>query len=445
VKIRDAALYLLAGLAGWGGMDLCTHPNETHHSSVLSRVATAPVLTALHSVQRPGTGSTGVSRIAEILRDLPDDEGGAARARIETWPPGAIREFGLALFPNQKSGSPAGGPVPPGNDDGAAKPNRFRELAEDMAAGRSIPLDRSGYGDHTLMYWVATDPSSATDAILKMSRGAQRREAVDIAAEAMSAFDPPAAMEFILKSGEQELSVGASRAWAQSVIGNPSPEHIGQLMGRLSPAQQNSLFEAFAKSVPEPGTTFYNLPWTEFDQMNQNARDPLHRSDLELIAASMLEAGSSSPGLEAFLRNLTKFPQLAANIRESLESLPGRTPAQEAALEVFSAEELKRRGASGDFSFLDVAGGSVLNASVSDRAAPVIIKQLVHADRLPDAVHLLGNVRDPNIRRSALESLLPAWMEADPVAAKAAYEAVPFTALERERWDQHPAFRARRP
>jgi hypothetical protein len=45
-------------------------------------------------------------------------------------------------------------------------------------------------------------------------------------------------------------------------------------------------------------------------------------------------------------------------------------------------------------------------------------------------------VRDPDAQRASLEAVLPEWLEADPAAARAAFDAAPLTALDRERWEQ---------
>jgi hypothetical protein len=45
-------------------------------------------------------------------------------------------------------------------------------------------------------------------------------------------------------------------------------------------------------------------------------------------------------------------------------------------------------------------------------------------------------VRDPDAQRASLEAVLPEWLEADPAAARAAFDAASLTALDRERWEQ---------
>ena len=73
-------------------------------------------------------------------------------------------------------------------------------------------------------------------------------------------------------------------------------------------------------------------------------------------------------------------------------------------------------------------------------AAPEIFAPLVRAGHVKEVGPLVEHIPDPQQRRAALESILPQWMDADPAAARAAFNAAPFTALERERWQRHPAF-----
>ena len=75
-----------------------------------------------------------------------------------------------------------------------------------------------------------------------------------------------------------------------------------------------------------------------------------------------------------------------------------------------------------------------------DTAAPRILPNLCRHGHVAEAVELLDRVESPEAWRTSFESVLPYWMETDPAAARAAFASAPLTALERERWQQHPAF-----
>ena len=80
------------------------------------------------------------------------------------------------------------------------------------------------------------------------------------------------------------------------------------------------------------------------------------------------------------------------------------------------------------------------NPVVFNAAAPRLLAQLAKAGYVKEVAPLLARIPDPQQRRTALEGILPQWMDADPAAARDAFNAAPFTALERERWQRHPSF-----
>jgi hypothetical protein len=118
------------------------------------------------------------------------------------------------------------------------------------------------------------------------------------------------------------------------------------------------------------------------------------------------------------------------------------------ALEILTAERVERLVNEGhgvteilgviswDTPFFDQPDGD----PVWDRAAPAVLPDLARKGRLAEALSLMDSVPNEDSRAAALKGLLPYWMDADPAAARAAFEAAPLTALERERWERHPAF-----
>jgi hypothetical protein len=88
----------------------------------------------------------------------------------------------------------------------------------------------------------------------------------------------------------------------------------------------------------------------------------------------------------------------------------------------------------------DSASTGVDARAVLERAAPSMIAPLARAGRISEAVQVLDHIRDPDTWSKSFQSLLPAWMDADPKAAREAFNAAPLTALERERLQRHPAF-----
>jgi hypothetical protein len=284
----------------------------------------------------------------------------------------------------------------------------------------------------TLNEWVSLDPAAASAAILKMPACEDRTDAVNSAAEIMCPTDPAAAVKFLRDSGETHLSCGAARAWlafAHQTKGQPAdPSAVG-----ISPAQQESMMAPLTDLVKgsAPGTDSAGSSTMMSDDELHSlvsacprlSPGPAKEQLIEAIFRRMGDATDYSIPVSRISREPRDYDILLVNdLERSLQGSPDDA----------TLANIKRLGA--NFEALETST-HVLNI-----AAPRILPRLARAGHITEAVELLPRITDPAVRRTALESILPDWMDTDPTAARAAFNAAPLTALEREQWEQKPAF-----
>ena len=439
MSLRQTALYAAAGLAGWFGVAWW---QPAHRSDRTARSAPSHPSSPSYSSQNPAPlrppapGSAGLAAVPALIAAIPNDGLAAATEAIQKWPPGTAREFALELLKGRQAAAedPFYDPDAPPEESGDPPYNRFRELAATIQQGDIM----AGGGLHsgtfhdlvTLKEWVRMDPAAATAAILKMPPAGSRSAAVDLAVETLANGDPAAALDFYFKSGDKNLGGGTAEAWKKLVLAEQdpagAPDLQRQFLDRMSRAQHDRLFEELADSI-----------------QSRDVSDPLPDSELNLLARCVLQTGEVTPGLESFFEKLSDHPQTADQVRQFIESCSQLSPAHEKALEILWAKNVESIAESG----LDPAGfirGDDFDShsiradhqALLDRAAPSIVTKYADTGRLPEALQLLDRIHDPDAQRASLEALLPHWLEADPAVARAAFDAAPLTALERERWEQ---------
>ena len=463
MNFRALILYAAAGFAGWWGVALSD--GDRNPDAVPAVATAAPVKPmeadeiaqdTLGKIRRPAAGSEELARIAALIAAIPNDSLTDIEAKVKTWPPGVTRDFALALLSERTAleEDPFADPSEPPEVDTEPPYNRFRELAESMTRGfimSEAGIHRGTYADFaTLEDWVFFDPAVATAAILKMPRHGSRRSAVETAVEMLSKTDPAAALEFMVLSGEQRPGRATAEAWAKLIIDDlphkGASDAQRQFLDGMTREQQDSLFESLAGM--------------SFNDSNTNSHDPLRGSDLGLIARCVLQGREPGTGMELFFTNLDEdHPRAAEEVRQFILGLnqpappPGTPleievgPTQKLVLEIFDAARMQRAVDAGDDALQSLGAALWANSFTNDsedallnRAAPSLVPSLARNGRLPEALELLGHISDAESHCSALQGLLPTWMDADPVAARAAYEAAPLTALHREQWERHPAF-----
>lgn len=449
----------LAALAGWCSVTLWEHREKSGAASAAPPPpATVPVAAgsttrdALQKFRQAGPGSAEISRMAAFLAAVPNDSLEEFIREVNSWPRSTARQFALALLTrrNALAQDPLADPsAPPGP---AAEPpgNAFSGLEREMAEGHiSLEPGSGGQGFHSqaLADWVSADPAAATAAILKMPRGTgygARSDALNYAAGVIALTDPAAALELVLQGGERNLRYGSAEAWAKLVTGAvPSPTagpSAGDFLNRMSREQQDSMFDTLANMLHD------------FDDTNINTHTSAGGSDLTALARAVLQTKGSSPGLEAFFQALAEdHPRAREEVLRFIESSDLTGPAAFTAMEILCAaraEELVESGfstgmaphfASGSWKDnphpASPAGDVLLNRTASAMAAT-----LTSTGRLPEALQLLESLTDSAAHRDTTLSLLPAWMDSDPIAARTAFQALPLTALERERGEHHPSF-----
>lgn len=298
---------------------------------------------------------------------------------------------------------------------------------------------------HSLLgNWVSLEPAAATSAVLKMPTSPGRTSAVDAVVSALAQTNAAAALEFALKSGEQSLGSCAAIAWAQMTTGNSLGERGDaasekpSLLSRMSPAQQESLFTSLAGE----------LDLRSRGSAPQDRDELFSEENLKQLAQAVLQSGTASQGVNAFFQQLCHFPGAADAVEKRLREGLLQSYGSSAALDILYAARLERSAASGEAARLLLSGGNdpdsastgVNARAVLERAAPSMIAPLARAGRISEAVQVLDHIRDPDTWSKSFQSLLPAWMDADPKAAREAFNAAPLTALERERLQRHPAF-----
>lgn len=443
-----------AGAAGWCGAGYwrdVRKPDSPGLSDSFAKVATAPALeeSALRRLRMPGQGSARLSEMAALIARLPEARLEAVLNEVAGWPFGAGREIARALLRDRIAGSkdPTAELVEPEPEaESVLDENRYEGLAKSMAEGYihtgcGVGGDAFGPTWGALGKWVSMDPAAATEAILKMPRDSTRNFAVDFAAGVMAHDQPLEAMALLMQSGEKHLGDGAASVWLRLAMSERSEwrDALKKLTPQMSAAQQDSLAAELAAAVrPSPDgmpSAAGELNDADLLKVWQAART-LPKSDAR--QALVRAIGERSP--EAFLVPTGKEhnPDILAS----------------AALVVDSSDEMvmkhhywENKAMSDPAAFLDAWEHRDDTARVQgfdgfrlDQAAPRILPNLCRTGHLTEAVQFLDHLQDRESWSRGFQAVLPYWMDADPAAARSAFISAPLTALERERWERHPAF-----
>ncbi len=423
MTIRVFILTAAAGIAGWLGaswLDASRGTNERVGINLASSYLTSPhsddYLTSLRTFSVHGQGSARLAELAALLRRVPVSEIPALLAAVEQWPKGTVRDVAIALLHARQSPElvdvPASDkPVP-----------RSRALAAALAAGTETKD-----WERTVADWASLDFAAASAAVLKMPPGELRNTAVDKVAAAMTHDDAAAAMAFILESGEKHLGAGAAWAWAK-LVAQDNAAGTGT-MRKLSGVQQDSLAAALAEVVREAAVHDFSTV------------TPVADENLELLARVARSMGES-PGRDALLSEIFRRKPMMFDNPGETEITPESNPEHALALAAM-LERLTRESPDQAISVLKDGMPNLTdegNVSALTAAAPRVLPQLCRTGHVKEAVQLLDRIKDRGAWRESFHAVLPYWMDADPAAARTAFEAAPLSALERERWRRHPAF-----
>jgi hypothetical protein len=352
-------------------------------------------------------------------------------------PRSTARELALALIAARLA-PPDGNlpdPLTPPTEGADPAANHWRNYAEYLRRG--APDGIAGEGDpftwdgSRLRNWTELDPAAACAAILDMPAGAERGAAVDEAAEAMSRTDPQGAWEFVLAAGEKFPGRGTARAWLR-FIGERSSRESPELTRGLSPTQQECLAAAL--------TSWVKGGWDVASVSNSMAADE-ELPDIVIGSQALADSPARRDLAEALAER--NYAALLSGSGGVSVSDPNRSP-EHAALTTHGLLAMLDPDYSPGLPWLMELGnggpGGAGNSALLTTAAPRLLPEMARAGHVREAVELYHRIDDPGVRQAALEGLLPAWMDDDPQAARAAFEAASFTALERERWERHPAF-----
>jgi len=442
MKPLPLLLCAAAGLAGWWGASWGEGSGRTGQTSP-TRPTEAPSAAApgKSTARNPHTGephgSTGLAGLPAQLGAIGYDK---AVDLVFDLPEGPARAVALALL--EVRGEPGDDPFadPLGNPTAAKEENPLAVLAQKLTTG--APL-RDDPGDAALLRdWAQRDPAAACAAILQAPPGEFRAIAADEVAVALAKLDPARALDLVLQVSGDQLDRGAARAWAELTRRTAAEVQDGKnaawYLQQMSGAQQDSLFRALSEEMSGPGR-FSDVP------ESGGAFGSSQASHLELIADAVLQAKQCGPGMEAFLQELAKHPETASGVYWKLQEFSSPIGSGERAAQILEAESLARVSSTEDVETLMTAFGQhdiplPDRAAVLSRTAPRLLPNLCRSGHVEEAVKLLGRIEDRTVWRESFEAMLPAWMDADPAKARAAFEQAPLTALERERWERHPAF-----
>jgi hypothetical protein len=408
---------------------------ETHWSDGSDPSDTSARAARLHSATARSSQaeSARLSLLTSELVALPAHRLQGRAEEIAQWPPGTARELALALLAARLAppDAPAPDPLAEQPEDAEPGPNAWEKLTAALQSG-SVGEARDPFvaGGDLFPEWTALDPAAASAAILDMPSGTARGEAVDTAAAVMARTDPQAAWDFVLKAGEKFPGIGSARAWL-NFIGTREGDQPPLAQG-LSLTQQESLAAALTQLVkgsPEvsPGTESMagddELAGIVTASLSL-ASSPARRELAEAIAERDHNALFLGMGFRSF-RDPGSVPEDAALTASGLLAMldPQHSLGLPWLTELGKGEEFS------EHSPADLTA-----------AAPRLLPAMARAGHVREAVELYRRIPDADARRAALEGLLPAWMDTDPQAARAAFHAAPFTALEREKWQRHPAF-----
>jgi hypothetical protein len=416
---------------------------------------------ALESLQklRPAAGTAELSRIAALIAAVPgsgtaaladaandqpfgsalgEGEAGALWKAIGAWPPGTAWDFAFSFLNarDRHKNSPGTDHSPlQEEDDGSADDSRHA-LETSMKTG--VAGKPGGDWEMTLKEWLREDPGTAIVAVKSMPAGEGRTAAVNAAMAYMAKTDPAGALAFFLQSGEPKAGAGAASALAQLLIepppgtGEEGTRKSREFLARLSTEQRETLTFSLAVEL-------------------HNDRDGTLLHDGHLIPLAMAVLELNAAGIQDFFKELARFPNDAEEMRRFIDSAaaPGQSPGAAQAREALESARIEAEVESGEAAgrFLAGAWGDRISPSskidpntIVERHAPAMMSSLVRTGRLPEALQVLDRLHDPEVWSDSFQAVLPAWMDADPKAARAAFNAAPLTALERERLQRSPAF-----
>lgn len=421
MKLPLLLLCAAAGLSGWLGVSWLAGPARTRGSGRAAEPVTAPAAApveseaaALRSYAGPRQSSARLAELAGRLERTPFSELKRLLAMVESWPAGVPREMALALLHARLAPERVDAPGPVVNKE----PGTYEGLALALAADR----ESDNWNAH-LADWTRLDPAAARAAVLGMPPGKMRREAVDNVAEVLRHDDAAGAMAFVLESRENFLTSGTAAAW-RAVAGQDA-KTAAALLSKMNALQQDSLAEALAQALQGE--------WVDGSAGMEEVKR----------LAGLVFSFSGGAGKEALLRELCQRDPAAVVSGDSgnIYQMPA-----------FFTEHAQAQAAVWEQSLLDdapgalpgilaaVSGGQGQSSAVLNAAAKRLLPQLARSGHVAEAVQLLQKVEDRGAWRAAFQELLPYWMDHDPAAARAALDAAPLTALERERWAQQPAF-----
>lgn len=437
-----ALLCIAAGLAGWGGMAW------RQESAAPGKLAAASALPPPAAAKAPAISRTADAlQLARSLDATAED----SRAKLLALPPGAARDLAVALYdsrfraaklarqkaagatPAEDNANPFA-ELPPGFDPGKPSWEHLRErmlsgIPKDQPAADADPFGDSPSASTSLDLrqvsgWAALDPAAASEAILNMPAGEERGAAVNAAAKVMALSDPQAAWDLIIKSAETKLSMGARETLKLAAA--KDPQAPARMASMLTASQRDSLAGALSK---------YHLALHDLGQTPTG--EDLRQA---VMAAQALPETEGRRKLAEWLANedLAALREIAGTGPPDVSTPEGRILATRDLLAKLDPQHPE--GTATLQALGTASGGGTMSPEALNATAAQLLPQLAASGHLAEAVQILPRITDSNARRETLEKLLPQWMDADPAAARAAFNAAPFTTLERERWQQHPSF-----
>ena len=232
----------------------------------------------------------------------------------------------------------------------------------------------------------------------------------------------------------EQWTNGTARDVALALLhARQSPELVDAPAGEKPVSRYRTLAAALAAALAEVVR--------EAAVLDFSTVTPVPDKNLELLARVARSMGES-PGREALLSEIFRRKPMIFDNPGETEITPESNPEHALAIAAM-LERLTRESPDQAISVLKDGMPNLKdegNVAALTAAAPRILPQLCRRGHVKEAVQLLDRTEDRGAWRESFQAVLPYWMDADPVAARAAFEAAPLTALERERWQRHPAF-----
>ncbi len=460
MKVFPLLLCAAAGLAGWRLASAGDEDRQTSQTGPTRLTDSPPAVSreesnAHNACTGEPHGSAGLAGLPAQLGSITYDK---ALDLAYALPEGPAQAVVMALLEVRRR-PPADPFADPFSDPSAEREeNRLAELVKKLTSGLPEIVDS---GDEALLRtWAQSDPAAACAVILKAPPGLIRAMAADEVAGALAKLDPSRAMELVLQAGGEEFGQGAARAWAELAMFPPEEKPAGKsaaaFMNSMTPAQRDSLLMAltdelgsgrFSGEADAWGGFLQNSPLWRLTRAAWEAFgvSPEQAARMRIKDPGYVQPNGNTPGFEAFFAALAHRPEAMQLLEVTPNSL---SAGQRQALEILAAKRIADLNPAEDADLLQQFTvpfrihdpfGSNSDAALN-RAAPRLLPNLVRSGHLTEAVQILDNIHDRTAWRESFEAMLPAWMDADPAKARAAFEKAPLTALERERWERHPAF-----